>query len=193
MRSFRWCNLGLLACLAMLLVGCGNLGALFYFLSPSQGDPPPVELVKGRKKKSIAYLVYVNNGLKFTFDDLDSQLAGRLATQTKLTDKRFVVKPDREVREWKDKNPQWLEMNLQKIGEALDVDFVYFVEIKRFSLNETKSQLLLQGATDMVVKIHDVEEDVLRYDNTYHREFHRTDKCRSQKCSRKMSSRASSC
>lgn len=165
-----------LACIVGLTSGCNsfvNMMALPYFLAGQDSMiDPRVSLLKDKKdKKRIVVVTFASAGLRFGHDSIDDSLTTLLSANIMLGDERFDVIPARKVREWKDTNPKWYDMNLQTIGEYFDTDYVLWLEVESFSLNETKSQYLLQGMAETVFKIYDVNKQVVVHSEHYKRDY----------------------
>lgn len=165
-RATAW--LALMACAS---TGCA-LAKFASFLLPEASMPPKVELLTSRRAtKKIVCVPFAEAGLRFSFDSLDSDLNKMLCMEIGSREKRFEVVPEQKVGAWRDQNPNWADMSLQSIGEHFDADFVFFYEVRRFSLNETKNQFLLQGGANVRVKIHDVAKDNTVLEDGYQREY----------------------
>jgi hypothetical protein len=170
-----WCSLTT-ALVALCMSGCAvNMMALPYFLmSGGNMADPQVKLVKKKKdKKKVVVLAYAPSGLQWGFDVIDGELASQLVDQIANAEPRLEVVSEREVRAWRDVNTNWMDKNLQEIGEHFDVDYVLFVEAAEFTLNESKNQYLLKGRTRMLFKVHDVNKDQVIFDQEYVREYPR--------------------
>lgn len=170
-RNLSWMA-SIVAVSALASTGC-VLAQLAYFIIPGDGGmPPKVKLLNGRREtKKIVCIPYADSGMRFSFDALDSDLNSLLVAEITGREKRFDVVPERKVRAWRDQNQNWADSSLQQIGEHFDVDYVLFYEIRRFSLNETKNQFLLQGGTTIRIKIHDVTKDATIHEDSYQREY----------------------
>ncbi|QDU61353.1 hypothetical protein Pan216_22090 [Planctomycetes bacterium Pan216] len=166
----NWMLAGLLLATALGSSGClVNMMALpFYLIGAESKAPPAIELVDGRRdEKRVLVLSYANSGLRFGHDAIDEEIAQLLGFNIASNEKRFTVVPEREVRHWRDMNSHWGEMSLQEIGEEFDVDYVIFTEVQEFSLNETKNQYLLQGKSRVIFRVHDVNKDMVVFNDMY--------------------------
>lgn len=176
----KWSNclrsLGGILAVAMLLstTGCfvNMMAAPFFLFGKDPTIDPPLKLLKGRRdSKKVLVISYADNGLRFGFDSIDEDICSLAGAAIALGDKRFEVVPARKARAWRDSNPNWSDLSLQEIGEQFDVDYVMFMEVTRFSLNETKNQFLLQGSINVKVKVHDIAVDQMILDEMYQREY----------------------
>jgi hypothetical protein len=165
------------AALALALLsgmGCSlDVLALPYFMFA--GEPkthPPVQLCKGRKdKKKLLVLVYADTGIQWGYQAVDAELTGLLIGQIAQGDSRIELVPERTIREWKDRNADWMDKDPQAIGEHFDVDYILFAEITSFTLNTTRNQFLLQGHTDILLKIWDVNAEEVIFSSVFERDY----------------------
>ena len=167
-----WSVVVLLACLPTM--GCQlNVLAIPYFLIAGEPKVPPAyKLVEKRKDtKRVLVLAFADTGLRWGYQAIDDELTGLLGSQLQLGDKRLEVVPDRSVREWKDRNADWVDKDPQMIGEHFDVDYVLFVEITSFSLNTTQNQFLLQGHCDILFKVWDVNKEAMVFSNVFEKDY----------------------
>lgn len=174
-RSSRSKSLILLVMLAVTTnVGCAvNMLALPYFLFAGEPKiPPPVSLCEKKKDtKRILVLAFADNSIQWGHQSVDDELTGLLVSQIIQADKRFEVVPERAIREWKDRNSNWIDKDPQAIGEHFDVDYVLFVEVTTFNLNTTRNQFLLQGHADVLFKVWDVNKDALLFSDVFERDY----------------------
>lgn len=167
-----WSVLVLLAFLPTM--GCQlNVLAIPYFLIAGEPKVPPAyKLVEKRKDtKRVLVLAFADTGLRWGYQAIDDELTGLLSSQLQLGDKRLEVVPDRSVREWKDRNADWVDKDPQMIGEHFDVDYVLFVEITSFSLNTTQNQFLLQGHCDVLFKVWDVNKESMVFSDVFEKDY----------------------
>ncbi|MBY0588946.1 hypothetical protein K2X85_17370 [bacterium] len=167
-----WQSMLLVACVPA--VGCQlNVLALPYFLIA--GEPkvdPAFKLVEKRKEtKRVLVLAYADTGIRWGYQAIDDELTGLLVNQIQTADKRLEMVPDRSVREWKDRNADWVDKDPQMIGEHFDVDYVLFVEVTAFTLNTTQNQFLLQGHCDVLFKVWDVNKESLVFSNVFEKDY----------------------
>lgn len=155
-------------------LGCSlDVLALPYFMFA--GEPkiqPPVKLCKGRKDhRKVLVLTYADRGIQWGYQAIDAELTGLLIGQLSQADSRLEVVPERTVREWKDRNPDWMDENPQAIGEHFDVDYILFVEVTAFTLNTTRNQFLLQGHTDILFKVWDVNTESMLFNDVFDQNY----------------------
>jgi hypothetical protein len=155
-------------------VGCQlNVLALPYFLIA--GEPtidPAFKLCEKRKEtKRVLVLAFADTGLRWGYQAVDEELTGLLVSQLQTGDKRLEIVPERSIREWKDRNADWVDKDPQMIGEHFDVDYVLFVEITAFSLNTTQNQFLLQGHCDILFKVWDVNKEALVFSDVFEKDY----------------------
>lgn len=174
-RRGHWLVL-LLSVMPLGVTGCTsfvNMMAVPYFLIAGEPEKePPVKILKGKKDhKKLVVLSYAESGLRWGYDAVDSELTSLMIGEMVQAEKRLEVIPERKVRDWRDKTPNWSNMSLQSIGEHFDCDYVMFIEVRKFTLNEAKNQFLLKGNVNVMVKIHDVAKESLVFDDVYAREY----------------------
>lgn len=177
------CRSRLLLCtLALLLplssVGCiggvVNMMALPYFLmgGDARQAPTGVALVTSKKEtKKVLVLSYADFGLRNGFGPIDDELTGLLIGEITKNEERLNVVPERKVREWRDRNSNWVDLTLQEIGEHFKVDYVVFFEVNDFTMSDPKNAYLYQGNTSISFRVHDVKQDAVICQRTYERDF----------------------
>lgn len=155
--------------------GVVNMMALPFFLMGGDVRQPPsgVALVTSKKEnKKVVVLSYADFGLRNGHGPLDDDLAGMLATEIAKAEERLTVVPERKVRQWRDQNPNWVDLTLQEIGEQFEVDYVIFFEVAKFSISDPRNPYLYQGNTKISFRVHDVNKDELVFQtDSYERDF----------------------
>ena len=172
--SARWASA--FAVFTAVLISCGcsiNMLAIPYYLFVGEQKlPPPKPLVEGKKdRKKVAVISYVDNALRFSFDSLDSDLESMVSMEMAKNEKRVDVVQAKKIRNWRDKNPGWIDASLQSVGEKFDANYVIFIEISEFSLSADRNQFLYQGRAKVSVKLHDVSKDSVEYADSWVREY----------------------
>lgn len=167
--------LGIAALIAVIGTSGCMLNALalpYYMFAANRNAKPPIKLCKKKREhKRVMILSTTDNGLRFGFDAVDEDLTSALGALISAGDKRIEVVSDREVRQWQDENPDWDEKPVQDIGEKFDVDYVIEMEVTKFTLNESKNQYLLQGSTNITMKVHDIDGEKILDEQLYNRDF----------------------
>lgn len=154
--------------------GCSiNMLAIPYFLFA--GEPkidPPVTLCKNRKDtRRVLVLTYADTSIQWGYRAIDDELTVHLVNRIAGADSRLEVVPERAVREWKDRDADWIDKDPQAIGEYFDVDYVLFVEVTSFSLNTTRNQFLLQGHADVLFKVWDVNTQDMIFTHVLEKDY----------------------
>lgn len=147
--------------------------ALPYFLMGGDArQPPRVQLVKSKKEnKKVLVLSYADFGLRNGYGPIDDELTALLIGEIVRNEERLEVVPERDVREWRDQNTQWVDMTLQEIGEKFKVDYVVFFEVNSFSMSDPKNAYLYQGKTSVSFRVHDVSNNTLIFEEEYVRDY----------------------
>jgi hypothetical protein len=166
--------LALATSLVLSAGGCAvNVLAIPYFLMG--GEPriqPPVKLCEKKKDtKRVLVLAFADTGIQWGYQSVDDELTGLLVSEILQGDKRIEVVPEQTINEWKDRNANWIDRDPQTIGEHFDVDYVLFVEVTSFSLNTTRNQYLLQGHSDVLFKVWDVNKETLAFSDVLEKDF----------------------
>lgn len=154
--------------------GCSlNVLAIPYFLFAGEPrvDPPVTLFTKRKETKKVLVLSFADTAIQWGYQSVDDELTGLLAGQLVTGDSRLEIVPERTVREWKDRNPDWIDKDPQAIGEYFDVDYVFFVEVTSFSLNTTRNQFLLQGHADVLFKVWDVNKEAMVFSDVMEKDY----------------------
>lgn len=159
---------------AFTSTGCFvNMLALPYFLIA--GEPtidPAWDLLDGKRdRKTIAVVSYADSGLRFGYDRPESELVDLVIGELAMAESRFDLVPSRDIRDWCDRNPDWVERPMTLIGEHFDADYVLMIEVTDFDLNRTKNQYLLKGSASVLIKLYDVAKELQVFDDLYEREY----------------------
>ena len=150
--------LTLLACL-FVLPGCNYFVLLGYLI----GGPPSIEpdfdaltnkSMTARDVK-VAVVSYAPTELKWDFDKIDQELAKYVSHRLGMHKIKFI-NPTR-VQAWLDENPDWDKP--EEIGEALEVAYVIYIDLHKYSLYEENSQNLYRGNAEAMVSVHEMDED----------------------------------
>lgn len=150
----------LLACCTGLLclTGCNYIILLGYLFGGPPSIEPEFDAKTGKsfsdKDVKVAVVCYAPLELKYDFDKLDYELA-KFVTFKLHANKIQVVNPDL-VHDWLDKNPDWDRP--EEIGEAMEVDYVVYIDIHKFSLYEEDSADLYRGRAEAVVSVYEMDE-----------------------------------
>jgi len=150
----------------LLGAGCGDFGALAYFLMPEQRlDAKMKHLASEDKEKDSKVVILTWGGLetRAEFIHADRQLSEMLAQQLrKLAEdgkEKITIVPARKVEEFKNEHPNWRGMDLTEIGRRFGADYVVYLEINSLSLYEKGSlNTLLRGRISLNVTLADVKK-----------------------------------
>jgi hypothetical protein len=149
------------ACLLMTstLCGCNAIILLGYLI----GGPPSIEPefdAKTNKSLSakdvrVAVVCYAPLPLKYDFDKLDYDLAKHVTFKLH-THGIKVINPDL-VHAWLDENKDWDRP--EEIGEALQVDYVVYIDMQKFSLYEENSRNLYRGRAEALLSVYEIYKE----------------------------------
>lgn len=154
--------------------GCAiDMLALPYFLFA--GEPridPAIKLCEKKKdRKRVLVLTFADSSIQWGYQSVDNELNGLLLNEIAMNEPRLELVPDTAIREWKDRNADWIDKDPQTIGEHFDVDYVIFVELTAFNLNTTRNQFLLQGHCDVLFKVWDVNSSSMVFSNVFEKDY----------------------
>jgi hypothetical protein len=162
----RYSPLAGLLLIGMFVAGGCDIPTLTYFLMPQDSFyPPECEALKDPPKEiKIAFLGYVGAETRTEFLRADRDVCDLLVqilrkryaeSKTKIT----VVNPS-EVEAFKDKNPDWRTMGIQKIGDYFKADYAINLDFDKLSLYPPKSNNneLLLGQAEISVQVFDVKK-----------------------------------
>lgn len=164
-----WIRRARLAVLLMVAVGglgCNMLAFPFFLLwGANSKQPPAFKLAAADKEIEIRVVILASTGLETRpeFLRVDRELTTLVARhlQQGFKDNKENVKlvPARQVDQFKDEHPNWKTMDLVKIGDSFDADYVIHLDIHSLSLYEPGSaNELFRGRADIDVRVVDVLE-----------------------------------
>jgi hypothetical protein len=179
----RW-RLAVLLVVAAGGLGCNMLSFPFFLLwGANSKQPPAFQLASKDKDHEIRVVILAATGLETRpeFLRVDRELANLLARQLqqlcKENKENVKLVPARKVDQFKDEHPNWKTMDLVKIGDYFDADYVIHLDIHSLSLYEPGSaNQLFRGRADIDVRVVDVnepDEDPV-YRNVYRCEYPKT-------------------
>jgi hypothetical protein len=148
----------------MLGAGCGDMGAMAYFLLPEQRIEPKMKhLASEDKEKNPRVVILTWGGLeaRSEFIGADRQLSELLGMHLKKlaqdSDEQITIVPARKVEEFKNANPSWRGMDLTEVGRRFDADYVIYLEVNSLSLYEPgMGNMLVRGRVTLNVQLADV-------------------------------------
>lgn len=149
----------LILLLAVAASGCNYVVGLGYLI----GGPPSIEPDFDRmtsksmtdKDITVAVACYAPVELKWDNAQVDREVAEYVSYRL-AEHKIQVSNPDR-VRAWLDANPDWDKP--EEIGAALEVKYVIFVDLNKFSLYEQDASHLYRGRAEAVVSVIEMKPD----------------------------------
>lgn len=150
--------LTLLTCL-FVLPGCNYFVLLGYLIGGPPSIEPDFDAMTNKsmtaKDVKVAVVCYAPTELKWDFDKIDQELAKYVSHRLGMHEIKFI-NPTR-VQAWLDQNPDWDKP--EEIGEALEVAYVIYIDLHKYSLYEENSQNLYRGNAEAIVSVHEMDED----------------------------------
>lgn len=145
-----------IVCLCM--TGCAQVVMLGYLI----GGPPSIEpdfdkktnLSLDKKGRKVLVMCYAPKEVKWDFDSVDREL-GVQVTHRLNQHQIKVMDPD-AVNAWLDNHADWDKP--EEIGRDFEVDFVVFIEIRKFSLYEQGSNNLFRGNSEIDLSVFEMEK-----------------------------------
>lgn len=164
-RCRRW-RLAVLLLVAAFGFGCNMLSLPFFLLMGANSKQPALcKLASKDKDKEVRVVILASAGLETRPEflrvdrELTSLLARHLTQGFKDNKEKVKLVPARQIDQFKDEHPNWKTMDLVKIGEHFDADYVIDLEIISLSLYEQGSaNQLFRGRADIHVRVVDVNE-----------------------------------
>lgn len=144
---------------ALGLAGCGP-GDLLYYVMPPSCMPPLCALIapKDKNKESRAMVLVYPPGPESSREimqadrDLPELLVKHLREQFKENkEKVFLISP-RQVEDYKNKHPEWKELQPLEIAKIFKVDFVIVLEMDTFTLHADGRQMY-RGQTSISITL----------------------------------------
>jgi len=145
--------------------GCNMLSLPFFLFGPEPKVPPILKGVAAEdKKKEIKVAVLttfavleMSPELMRADRELSEQLCKHLGELCKYNEENVTILSSRKVEEYKNQHPDWKSEDLDKIGKALGVDDLIFLEIEEMTLYQKQTfNTLFQGCARISVKLIDV-------------------------------------
>ena len=150
--------LTLLVCL-FALPGCNYVVLLGYLIGGPPSIEPDFDSMTNKsmtdKDVTVAVVCYAPTELKWDFDKIDRELSRYVSQRLGMHQIKFV-NPTR-VQAWLDQNPDWDKA--EEIGEALDVAYVIYIDLHKYSLFEENSQNLYRGNAEAIVSVYEMDDD----------------------------------
>ena len=141
------------------LTGCNYMILLGYLIGGPPSIEPDFEAVTGESltefEERVAVVCYAPTELKWDFDKIDQEIAKYVTFR--LTQHQIQAIKPTHVQAWLDQNPDWDKV--EEIGAALDVDYVVYIDLEKYSLYEPNSQNLYRGRSDALVSVYKMDAD----------------------------------
>jgi hypothetical protein len=149
---------------ACFLAGCG-IGDLAYFLMPETNHAPLCASIIGKdKKKEVKALVLVyaqnvpNRREAMQADrELAELLVKHLREQYQTNEEKVTLIPPRQVEDYKNRHPEWKDLQPIDIGKLMKVDYVIVLDIHSFTLH-ANGPTMYRGQTSISVSLVDVHK-----------------------------------
>ncbi len=164
-RWRRWRFAALLVVAAAGL-GCNMLSFPFFILmGMNSKEDPPCKLASKDKEKEVQVVILASTGLetRTEFLRVDRELTNKVALHLNqgFKDNKEKVKliSARKVDQFKDEHPNWKTMDLVKIGDYFEADYVIHLDILSVSMYEPGSaNQLFRGRAEIDVRVVDVND-----------------------------------
>ncbi|QDT36930.1 hypothetical protein [Stratiformator vulcanicus] len=151
-----------LLCAAVLAIACSGCNYVLmagYLIGGPPSVEPDFDAATGESltdyEATAAVVCFAPVELQWDFDDVDKEIAEHLAHRLAFH-KIAVRNPDR-VHEWLDRNPDWDKP--EEIGQAMDVTYVIYIDLSRFSLYEENASHLYRGRAEAVISVVKMDGD----------------------------------
>jgi len=141
-RTRRAAAASLLLAAGLLIVAGCDPRPYFYFLQPfePQVDPP----FKGSfEKKRVVVLTHAVSGTHNDFVSLDRDLAREFSRLLREKTKKIDIVNQDKVWDWVEGHPNWTDP--ADAARAFEADYVIFLEIESFQIQDPNSPGLLEG------------------------------------------------
>ena len=141
-----------------MLCGCNYVVLLGYLI----GGPPSIEpdfdamtrQSMTDRDVTVAVVCYAPTELKWDFDRIDADI-GKYVSYRLNQHHIKTVSPD-VVRAWLDQNSDWDKP--EEIGAELNVTYVVYIDLHKYTLYEPDSQNLYRGQAEAVVSVYQMDE-----------------------------------
>jgi hypothetical protein len=155
--------LALFGGLALQATGC-DLGSMAYFLMPEAREPAKMKsLASADPKKEPRVVILTWNAaleMRSEFIHADRQISDLLAANLRELaggyKEKLSIVDSRKVEEYKNNHPNWRSMDLRKVGQQFDADYLIYLEINSLSLYEPGGTHLFRGRAQLTVNLIDV-------------------------------------
>lgn len=162
----RWLRFAVLCVVAVAGPGCNVLAfPVFVLMGMNSKEDPPCKLASKDKEKEVQVVILASTGLETRTEflrvdrELTSLLARHLTQGFKDNKEKVKLVSARKVDQFKDEHPNWKTMDLVKIGDYFDADYVIHLDILSISLYEPRSaNQLFFGRAEIDVRVVDVNE-----------------------------------
>ena len=142
-----------------MMPGCNYVVLLGYLI----GGPPSIEpdfdaTVRQSMTDhgvTVAVVCYAPTELKWDFASIDQEIAGYVSHR--LTQHHIHVLNPTRVQAWLDQNPDWDRPD--EIGAALNVTYVVYIDVHKYTLYEENSQNLYRGQAEAIVSVFKMDDE----------------------------------
>src|SRR5262245_40766164 len=151
-------------------IGCGDMGAMTYFLMPEQRLEAKMKHLPSDDEKKpeprVAILAWSGLETRTEFIHVDRELSMLIARQLRELceaaggKEKLGFVSQLKVEDFKNKNATtWRSMSLDQVGRKLGADYVIYLEINSMSLYEPRSSnTVLRGRANITVSLVDVHQ-----------------------------------
>jgi ABC-type uncharacterized transport system auxiliary subunit len=147
---------GVLCLLASTLLLCGcRPAALLYFLmlAPEPQIPAKFDKLKG---KTVVVLTYASANARYAHATLDTEVRQAVIRELLENVKKIRIADPDQVARWCAEHEGY---SLKEVGHEFAADYVIYIEIQKFSLQEHHSPQLYRGSAAVMIQVADVHQN----------------------------------
>jgi hypothetical protein len=138
----------LLVCLmlTLTLLGTGCAAARYWhYITNGPKEKKVKAQFRGLVGKKVAVMVYIPDEVLYDYPDARYSLATRISTELESKIKNVTVVDARTVSRYQDDNIRWDEKGFKAICDDLHTDFILFVPIQEYRMNQPGHFSAIQG------------------------------------------------
>ncbi len=157
--SIRFAAFIVMTTLCITMTGCNYAILLGYLIGGPPSIEPDFDVMTNQsmsdKEVSVCVVAFAPTELKWDFPKIDHELSKYVAYRL-VEHEIKVVNPD-QVKAWLNANPDWDKA--EEIGEALDCNYVIYIDMNDFHLYEENSTTLYRGRSECYISVFEMDED----------------------------------
>ena len=157
--SIRFAAFIVMTAVCITMTGCNYAILLGYLIGGPPSIEPDFDVMTNQsmsdKEVSVCVVAFAPTELKWDFPKIDHELSKYVAYRL-VEHEIKVVNPD-QVKAWLNANPDWDKA--EEIGEALDCNYVIYIDMNDFHLYEENSTTLYRGRSECYISVFEMDED----------------------------------